>query len=104
MPADAIEAYKLGTLGHRDRQVTGVNVSDEVTAGGEKFTLRSLGGFVAHALGFAKTEEKPLESVRVAKIKKRGRLLESVDLEKMEGGLGSMQELDAALNKAKETR
>ena len=100
LPADAIEMYNLSKRGQRE--IAMVNVSDDaMEAGGAKFTLRSLGGAIAQAVGFTKTEEKPLESVKVAKQKRRGRLFDSVDLDKMTA-MGSMQEVDTQLEAAKE--
>lgn len=83
------------------RPVSMLHVEDDISVGGEKFTLRSLGGAIAHALGFPKKSEEPLHSVKVAKGKQRDRLFKGIDLEE-EGGMGSMQSIDAALNAGKE--
>jgi hypothetical protein len=60
---------------------------------GYKFTLRSLGGDIAQAIGFKKKEsDVPADkSVAVAKGKARGRLFESVDIG------ASMAEIDQQL-------
>ena len=97
MTAEAIEMYNRSKQGMRS--VSMVTVDDTVSFGDEKFTLRSLGGSIAHALGFAKKDVEPLQSVKVAKGKKRGRLFEGVDLE---NGIGSMESVDAALEAGKE--
>lgn len=99
LTAEQIEAYNASKMGERDLPL--LNLSTVTEVAGEKFTLRSLGGFITHALGFKKEEGAPLESVRTSKNKARGRLFDGVDLEQRKG-LGSMQEIDAQLNVAKE--
>lgn len=99
LTAEAIEMYNAGKMGMRDVSMT--NVSDVVVAGGEEFTLRSLGNLIGRALGFAKKEEAPLKSVKIAQDKRRSRLFADVDLEQT-SSLGSMVDVDAALNRAKE--
>jgi hypothetical protein len=103
LPAEAIDLYNRSKGGMRP--VSLVNVSEELTVGGEKFTLRSLGTSLAHALGFPKKDVEPLQSVKVAKSKNRGRLFEGVDLDKEPArarAIGSMEEIDGALNAARD--
>lgn len=95
---DAINLYNAGKLGMRP--VTMVNLNEEITTKGGKFTFRSLGGFVSQALGLAKPEPKPLESKKKAQQKARGRLLENVDLNSEP--IGSMEQIDHSLQAAKE--
>ena len=82
------------------REVSVLRVEDDPTIAGEKFTLRSLTGQIAHAIGFGKRDDTPLESVKVSKSKRRKRLFADIDLQ--EDSLGSMQDIDANLNAAKE--
>jgi hypothetical protein len=92
--------YNASKQGLRD--VTVVSVPQEKVG---DFTLRGMGQAVIHALGFSKSEEKPLESVKVSRKKQRGRLLEHVDLDNLTEApkeIGSMQDIDSALVAAKE--
>jgi len=103
LTADQIEMYNLGKRGMRPLSL--VNVSEELTThAGEKFTLRSLGAAIGHALGFPKKEEAIPPSVNISKNKVRGRLFDGVDLEERPEGapIGSMESVDAALVAAKE--
>lgn len=61
-----------------------------------KFSLRSMGGGIIRALGFAKPKTEEPASMKVARGKKRPRLFENVDL-----GDSSMEAVDAALKKHK---
>jgi len=98
LPADAIEMYNAGKMGMRDVSV--LRVEEDPTIAGEKFTLRSLAGQVVHAIGFGKRDDNPLESVKVAKSKRRKRLFADIDLGA--DSLGSMQDVDRNLNAEKE--
>lgn len=64
---------------------------------GRAFTLSSMVGTVMQAIGFKKltNQASNTESAKLARSKKRGRLLESVDL-------GSMTDIDAKLNVSKQ--
>lgn len=102
LTAEAIEMYNLSKLGKRD--VSLVNLSDEIKTHGAKFTLRSMGSAVMQAFGFPKPDAEPPRSVQVAKSKRRERLFKDVDLDREEPVLGSMIEVDAQLNRAKENQ
>jgi hypothetical protein len=100
VPVDDIQMYNAGKMGMRDVSV--LHVQDDPTIAGEKFSLRSLTGQLAHAIGFGKRDDNPLESVKVSKSKRRQRLFADIDLDSQPNSLGSMQEVDQNLEAAKE--
>jgi hypothetical protein len=100
VPADDIQMYNAGKMGMRDVSV--LHVQDDPTIAGEKFSLRSLTGQIAHAIGFGRRDDTPLESVKVSKSKRRQRLFADIDLDSQPNSLGSMQEVDQNLEAAKE--
>lgn len=97
MTPEAIDMYNRSKGGMRN--VSMLVVADDATQTGDKFSLRTMGGSLIRALGFGKEPIEELESVRVAKGKSRKRLFDDVDLEE---GMGSMEQVDAALVAAKE--
>lgn len=91
---EQVRDYKLSKGPRADISVLLMHEEPE----GRKFTLRSLGGDIAEALGFKKADPAvdPKKSKAVAKSKARGRLFEHVDLG------ASMTEMDEHLRKEKE--
>ena len=99
VPAEDIAMYNASKLGRRI--VTTLQVEDDLTVAGEKFSFRHLLGQVAHAVGFGRRDDpSKLESVKTSKSKRRSRLFESVDLDAPV--LGSMEEIDSALEAGKD--
>jgi len=100
VPTDAIQMYTAGKAGSRDVSV--LRIEDDDNRGGTKFTLRSLIGQTVRALGFAKVDAAPLESVKASKAKRRSRLFMDQDLEQDMEGIGTMEQIDLALAAEKE--
>lgn len=94
---DAMDMYNRSKGGMRN--VSMLVMENDPTVLGEKFSLRTMGGALVRALGFAKEKPDDLESVKVARGKARKRLFEDVDLDE---GMGSMEQIDAVLVEAKE--
>ena len=99
---EAVAEYKLAK---RNRNDCTMLVLQEMEKHEKKFSLSSMTGEFLSAIGFKRKETSvPSEtSTKISKSKKRGRIFESVDLEKEmappEGGIGSMLEVDAELEK-----
>lgn len=92
---EAIRQYEAQKMGRADVSLVVVPTYPEEA---KKFSLRMMASDLLNALGLPKEDKKKsLGSVKVAKEKRRGRLLENINLE----SLGSMQEVDAALKKDK---
>lgn len=67
----------------------------------KRFSFSSMGSALSRAIGITKPAVPPLKSTQAAMRKKRGRLFENIDLNDEHTGIGSMEAIDSALDKAK---
>ena len=109
LTAEAIEQYKLGKMS-LNGSISFVNMSQfqaqKKAEKGDKFTLRSLGGRIMHAIGLAPEPVAELESTKIAKQKRRLRIFSQGQLDQVVSSgttsLGTMTGIDAEIRKKKE--
>ena len=98
LTAEAIADYRKGK--DAAESITLVDMSQYNSKPDGTFKLRTMGGNIMRALGLAKPKQPELESVKVAKSKRKPRIF--ADNQPGEQGLGSITELDAELQRQKE--
>lgn len=89
---EAIRQYKMAKM-DKIQDVSMVVLPDVQPKALKTFSLRSLGGIIAEAVGIKQSDKPVLKSAEVAKRKRRPRLFSEGQLET----LGSIEELDKKL-------
>lgn len=100
LSADAIQRYLESRAQMNGVSVLQLEEPDQALPGLKKFTLSSVGEGIGRAVGFLRRKvEMTGESTRVAKAKRRGRLLDG--LETGDAHLGGMDDVDTLLREQK---